>query len=79
MHVDVDYESPDYPLRPMIEGGVTTRFGKRSSDYYGDRRGKKESRLGQMGDALKAWVAASKARSEASKAKTEALLARAER
>ena len=24
MHVDVDYESPDYPLRPMIEGGVTT-------------------------------------------------------
>ena len=79
MHVDIDCECPDDPLRPMMEGGVTTRFGKRSSDYYGDRRGKKESRLGQMGDALKAWAEASKARSEASKAKTEALLARAER
>ena len=63
----------------MIEGGVTTHSGKRTSDYCGDRRGKKKSRLGQMGDALKAWAEASKARFETSKAKTEALLARVER
>ena len=42
-------------------------------------RGKKDSRLSQMGDTLKAWVEASKARNETSRAKTEAFLAKAER
>ena len=79
MHVDVDCESPNDPLWLVIEGGVTTHSRKCTSDYCGDHRGKKESRLGQMGHSLKAWAEASKARSKASKAKTEALLARAER
>ncbi|RVW62985.1 hypothetical protein CK203_059293 [Vitis vinifera] len=41
--------------------------------------GKKESKLSQMGDALKTWAEASKVRTETSRARTEALLARVER
>ena len=54
VHVDVDIEILDDPLRPEMVGGVTTRFGKRATDSLLERRGKKESRLSQMGDALNA-------------------------
>ncbi|KAL6333895.1 hypothetical protein AAG906_039306 [Vitis piasezkii] len=79
VHVDVDTEIPDDPPQPEMAGGVTTRSGKRVTDSLLERRGKKESRLSQMGDALKAWVEASKARTETSRARTEALLARVDR
>ena len=49
----------------MVEE-VTTHFGKRATDSLFERRGKKESRLSQMGDTLKAWAEASKARTETS-------------
>ena len=79
VHVDVDTEIPDDPPQPEMAGGVTTRSGKRVTDSLLERKGKKESRLSQMGDALKAWVEASKARTETSRARTEALLARVDR
>ncbi|RVW15292.1 hypothetical protein CK203_034290 [Vitis vinifera] len=56
VHVDVDCESPNDPLRLVIEGDVTTCSRKCTSEYCGDGKGKKESRLGQMGDALKSWA-----------------------
>ncbi|RVW46123.1 hypothetical protein CK203_076232 [Vitis vinifera] len=56
VHVDVDIEIPDDPLQPEIVGGVTTHSGQRATDFLLERRGKKESRLSQMGDALKAWL-----------------------
>ena len=68
VHVDLD-----------CEGLVTTHFGKCTSDYCGDNRGKKEQRLSQIRDTLKAWAEASRARYETSNAKTEALLAKVER
>ena len=78
VHVDVDTEIPDDPPQPEM-AGITTRSGKRVTDSLLERRGKKESRLSQMGDTLKAWVEASKARTETSRARTEALLARVDR
>ena len=66
VHVDVDTEIPDNPLQPEMVGGVTTHSGKRATDSLFERRGKKESRLSQMGDTLKAWAEASKARTETS-------------
>ncbi|RVW17267.1 hypothetical protein CK203_069192 [Vitis vinifera] len=53
VHVDVDTEIPNDPPQPEMAGGVTTRSGKRVTDSLLERRGKKESRLSQMGDALK--------------------------
>ncbi|RVX04394.1 L10-interacting MYB domain-containing protein [Vitis vinifera] len=79
VHVDVDTEIPDDPPQPEMAGGVTTRSGKSVTDSLLERKGKKESRLSQMGDALKAWVEASKARTETSRARIEALLARVDR
>ena len=66
VHVDVDIEIPNDPLRPEMVGEVTTRSGKCATDSLLERRGKKESRLSQMGDALKAWAKASKARTKTS-------------
>ncbi|RVW24930.1 hypothetical protein CK203_079546 [Vitis vinifera] len=54
VHVDVDTEIPDNPLRPKMVGGVATHSGKRATDSLFERRSKKESRLSQMGDTLKA-------------------------
>ena len=79
VHVDVDCESPNDPLRLVIEGDVTTCSRKCTSEYCGDGKGKKESRLGQMGDALKSWAETFKVWFEAFKAKIEALLARVEK
>ena len=79
VHVDVDIEIPDDPLRPEMVGEVTTRSGKCATDSLLERRGKKESRLSQMRDSLKAWVETSKARTKTSRARTKALLARVER
>ena len=60
-------------------GRVTAYFGKCTTDSQLDCRDKKESRLSQMGDALKAWVKASKAIIEIFRARTKALLATVER
>ena len=79
VHVDVDTEIPDDPPQPEMAGGVTTRSGKRVTDSLLERRGKKESRLTQMGDALKAWVEASKAGTKTSRVRIEALLARVDK
>ena len=76
VHVDVDIEIPGDPPQPEMVGGVTTCSGKRVIDSLLERRGKKESRLSQMGDSLKAWIEASKGRTETSRAIIEALLAR---
>ena len=54
VHVDVDTEIPNDPPQPEMVEGVTTHSGKRVTDSQLERRGKKESRLSQMGDALKA-------------------------
>ncbi|RVX08197.1 hypothetical protein CK203_017697 [Vitis vinifera] len=79
VHVDVDIEILDDPLQPEMVRGVTTHSGKCATDSLLERRGKKESRLSQMGDALKAWAETSKTRTETSRARTKALLARVER
>ena len=65
VHVDVDTEIPDNSLRLEMVG-VITRSGKRATNSLLERKGKKESRLSQMGDALKAWAKTSKARIETS-------------
>ena len=54
VHVDVDTEVPDNPPWPEMVEEVTTHFGKRATDSILERRGKKEPKLSQMGDALKA-------------------------
>ena len=54
VYVDVDTEILDDPLRPEMVRGVTTCSGKCATDSLLERRCKKESRLSQMGDALKA-------------------------
>ena len=78
VHVDVDCETPNNPLQ-LEYIGVTTGSGKRTSNSSLDFRGKKESRMSQMSDVLKAWMEAYKAKTETSKAITEALLAKAKR
>ena len=60
-------------------GGVTTCFGKHTTNSLLKRRGKKESKLSQMEGALKASVEALKDRIETFQARTEALLAITER
>ena len=74
VHVDVDIEIPGDPLQPEIVGGVTTHSGQRATDFLLERRGKKESRLSQMGNALKAWAKTSKARIETSRARTKGIV-----
>ena len=59
--------------------GVTTRFGKRATNPLLERKGKKESKLSQMGDVLKVWAETSKAKIETSQVRTEVLLARVEK
>ena len=77
--VDVDTEIPDDSLWLEMVGGVTTCFGKRTTNSLLKRRGKKESKLSQMEGALKAWVEALKDRIDTFQARTEALLAITER
>ena len=79
VHVDVDIEIPDDPLRPEMVEGVTTHSIKHATDSLLEHKGKKEFRLSQMGNALKPWVEASKARTKISRARTKALLSRVER
>ncbi|KAL6331654.1 hypothetical protein AAG906_011595 [Vitis piasezkii] len=55
VHVDVhDTKILDDPQRVEMVGGVTTHSGKHATNSLLERRGKKESKLSQMGDALKA-------------------------
>ncbi|KAL6347661.1 hypothetical protein AAG906_026189 [Vitis piasezkii] len=77
--VDVDCEILDDSLRPKLVGRLTTYFRKCTTNSQLDCRDKKKSRLSQMGNALKAWVEASKVRTETSRARTKALLATIER
>ena len=56
VHVDVDIEIPDDPLRPEMVREVTTHSGKCTIDFLLEHRGKKESKLNEMGDTLKAWA-----------------------
>ena len=79
VHVDVDIGIPDDPLRPEMVGGVVICFGKRATNSLLERSGKKESRLSQMGDALKGWAKTSKVRTKTSQVRIEALLARVEK
>ena len=79
VHVVVDCEILDDPLQPELVRGVTTHSRQCTSNSQLDCTSKKESRLSQMGDALKAWAKASKARIETSNTRTEALLAKVER
>ncbi|RVX16294.1 hypothetical protein CK203_014328 [Vitis vinifera] len=79
VHVDVDIEIPNDPLRPEMVRGVTTHSRKRTTDFLLEHRGNKESKLNEMGDTLKAWAKASKDRTKTSQARTEALLARMKR
>ena len=77
--MDIDHEIHNDPLQVELVGGVTTRSRKPTIDSQLDRRGKKESRLSQIDDALKAWVEPSKVRIETSRVRTKALLAKVER
>ena len=79
VHVVVDCEILDDPLQPELVRGVTTHSRQCTSNSQLDCTSKKESRLSQMGDALKAWAKASKARIKTSNTRTEALLAKVER
>lgn len=79
VHVVVDCEILDDPLQPELVRGVTTHSRQCTSNSQLDCTSKKESRLSQMGDALKAWAKASKARIQTSNTRTEALLAKVER
>ena len=53
-------------------GRVSTYSRKCTTDSLLDRRYKKESRLSQMGYALKAWVKACKVKTETSRVTTKA-------
>ena len=55
VHMDVDGEIPYGPLRLNIMGGVTTYFRNWTIDSQLNHKGKKKTRLSQMGDAVKAW------------------------
>ena len=77
VHVDVDTEIPDNSLRLEMVG-VITRSRKHATNSLLERKGKKEFKLSQMGDALKVWAETSKAKIETSRDRTEALLARVE-
>ena len=54
VHVDVDTKILDDLLRLEMVGGVTTRSRKCTIDSLLEHRCKKESKLSQMRDALKA-------------------------
>ena len=60
-------------------GGVVICFGKRATNSLLEHSGKKESRLSQMGNALKGWAKTSKVRTKTSQVRIEALLARVEK
>ena len=79
VHVDVDIEIPNDPLRPEMVRGVTTHSRKRTTDFLLEHRGNKESKLNEMGDTLKAWAKTSKDRTKTSQARAEALLAKMKR
>ena len=79
VHVVVDCQILDDPQQPELVRGVTTHSRQCTSNSQLDCTSKKESRLSQMGDALKAWAKTSKARIETSNTRTEALLAKVER
>ena len=79
VHVVVDCQILDDPQQPELVRGVTTHSRQCTSNSQLDCTSKKESRLSQMGDALKAWAKASKARIQTSNTRTEALLAKVER
>ena len=70
--MDVDCEILDDSLWPKLVGRVTAYFGKCTTDSQLDCRDKKESRLSQMGYALKAWVKACKVKTETSRVTTKA-------
>ena len=52
--MDVDTKILNDSLRLEMVGGVTTCFGKCTTDSLLKCRGKKDSKLSQMGDTLKA-------------------------
>ena len=60
VHVDVGCEILNDSLWPELVGRVSTYSRKCTTDSLLDRRYKKESRLSQIGYALKAWVKAFK-------------------
>ena len=78
VHVDVDCETPNNPLQ-LEHVGVTNRSRECTSNSSLNCRVNKEARIIQMGDAMKGWMEASKAKAETCKARIEALLAKAER
>ncbi|KAL6323751.1 hypothetical protein AAG906_002219 [Vitis piasezkii] len=79
VHVDIDHEIPNDPLQAELVRGVTTSSRKHTINSQLNRRGKKESRLSQIDDALKAWAEPSKVRTKTSRARTKALLAKVDR